>query len=137
MFMVTAHSYELKISEDEQITHVQDEWIYVGKSTKFDLFVEKGMLKNPKDETMDFHAYIEFNEPENIEPLKELIYRIYTYGQINCRAGQMMMISDLYATVENKIEFKQFFAPGVQIIDMTTPNTLRLEAYNLICKESI
>ena len=136
LFMATANAYDLNISKDDVITHIQEDWIFVGKSDRFDLYIEKGLLNSPKDETVDFHAYIQFNKPTKIDPIEAPIYRIYTYGKIHCGSGQMMMISDLYTNIQNKIEFRQYFSPGVQIIDMTTPNTLRADSYNLICKES-
>ena len=137
LFMATANAYDLDISQDEVINHVQDDWILVGKSDRFNLYIEKGLLNSPKDEAVEFHAYIEFNKPAKIDPIEAPIHRIYTYGKMHCGAGQMMMIGDLYTNVQNKIEFRQYFSPGVQIIDMTTPNTLRADAYNLICKDSI
>lgn len=137
LMTASTYAYDLNVTQEDVILHSQDDWFYVGKTDLFSLYVEKGMLEESKDHIIDFHAYIEFNEPENIQYVESPISRIYTYGKLNCPRGEMMMLTDMYTSPENKIMFRQYFPVGTAIADMKTPNTMRLEAYKVICNEAI
>lgn len=137
LMTASTYAYELNITQEDLILHNQDDWFYVGKSDLFSLYVEKGMLEESKDHIIDFHAYIEFNELEKMQYIEAPVSRIYTYGKLNCPRGEMMMLTDIYTSSENKVIFRQYFPPGAAIADMKTPNTMRLEAYKVICNESI
>lgn len=137
LMTASTYAYELGITQEDLILHNQDDWVFVGKSDIFSLYVEKGMLGESKDHIIDFHAYIEFNELEKMQYIEAPVSRIYTYGKLNCPRGEMMMLTDMYTSSENKVIFRQYFPPGAAIADMKTPNTMRLEAYKVICNESI
>ena len=137
LMTASSYGYDLNITQDDIIIHNQDDWVYIGKTDLFSLYVEKSMIEESKDHIIDFHAYIEFNKLEDIQYLDAPVSRIYTYGKLNCPRGEMMMLTDMYTSSENKVVFRQYFPVGTAIADMKTPNTMRLEAYKVICSESI
>ena len=64
LMTASTYAFDLDVSNEDVITHNQDDWFYVGETGVFSLYVEKGMIEESKNHIIDFHAYIEFNKPE-------------------------------------------------------------------------
>lgn len=139
MFMVTAHAKAPEFTlqfNGEQIIHNQSDWQYAAKASDFRVYVEKGMIGR-KNESIEFHAYLEFNNPSNLQYIDGKIKRIYTYGVISCTEAQLYVLMDLYTDETNVVTFRNINEFGTYVSDMSVPNTIRNEIYNLICKDSV
>ena len=140
MFMATAHAtpppdFHLQFN-GEQIVHRQSDWQYATRTDTFKVYVEKGMI-GYKNETFEFHSYVEYVPPKQFDYIDGKTKRIYTFGVLSCSEGKLYLLLDLYTDENNIVHFRNENDMGTFVSDMNAPNTVRNDVYNLICKDSI
>ena len=138
--LATAHAekqkgFTLQINGD-QLIHNQADWQYATETSSYTLFVEKGMIGH-KDETVEFHSYMEYKKPYKYDAIEQKIKRIYNYGILNCSQAKLYLLVDLYTDEQDIIRYRAGFDFGQYVSDLDEPNTARNDVYNLICKELI
>ena len=122
--------------EGERIIHNQSDWQYVTKADSFRVYVERGMI-GYHNEMYEFHSYIEFNEEFQIDGISDKIKRIYSYGVLNCSEANLYLLMDLFTNEKGDVKFRSVKEFGSHVSELKTPNTIRHEVYNLLCKDSV
>ena len=128
--------YLLNITKDDVIIHNQNDWHFVTKSDKHDIYIERGMV-GTKQEIVTFHAFVSYEEPQDFYGIDKPISALYVYGSLHCGRQQLMMLMDLYVDANNKIASRRPYEPNSFIVSLNVPHTTRFDILNLVCKESI
>ena len=119
-----------------KIPFVEKEWILGSDRDDWSLYVEKGMLEEKKA-VHEFHAATAYKKPYYSDGLKALISKIYTYGALDCRDGNLYILFEWYVDPDETLIHRSSFEFGAYTVEMLTPDTSRNEIYNQICKDMI
>lgn len=119
-----------------KVPFVQKEWILGSDRDDWSLYVEKGLTEEHKP-IYEFHAVTAYKKPYFSEGLRSLIDKIYTYGVLDCRNGNLHILFEWYADPNENLVHRSTHEFGSYTVEMLEPDTARNEIYNLICKESI
>ena len=139
---VAAHAeqYRLPFVETQdgviRIPFVENEWTLGSDRDDWSLYIEKGMLEKHQN-IHEFHAVTAYRVPYFSEALKTKISKIYTYGALNCREGNLYILFEWYASPEEILVHRSTYEFGAYTVELLTPNTTRNEVYNQICKDKI
>ena len=135
-----ANPYRLPFVEQQngitKIPFVEKEWILGSDRDEWSLYVEKGMFEEHKA-VYEFHAATAYKKPYYSDALKSTISKIYTYGALDCRDGNLYILFEWYVDAEETLIHRSSFEFGAYTVEMLTPDTARNEIYNQICKETI
>lgn len=136
----SAESYSLPFVEIQngptKIPFIENEWTLVVERADWLLYVEKGMLKEHK-QMYEFHATTLFKKPYNSAAIKSDVSKIYTYGVLNCKEGNLHILYEWFVDPDETLVFKSSHEFGAYTVEMLTPSTARNDLYNQVCKERI
>lgn len=119
-----------------KLPFVEKEWILGSDRDQWSLYVEKGMTEEKKA-IHEFHALTAYKKPYYSEGLKTTISKIYTYGALDCRDGNLYILFEWYVDSDETLIHRSSFEFGAYTVEMLSPDTARNEIYNQICRESI
>ena len=119
-----------------KIPFVKKEWILGSDRDEWSLYIEKGMLEEKKA-VHEFHAATAYKKPYYSDGLKTTISKIYTYGALDCRDGNLYILFEWYVDPDETLIHRSSFEFGAYTVEMLTPDTSRNEIYNQICKDMI
>ena len=119
-----------------KIPFVEKEWILGADRDNWSLYVEKGMYEKHQA-IIEFHAVTAYKNPYYSDGLKTIISKIYTYGALDCRNGNLHILFEWYVDPDETLIHRSSHEFGAYTVEMLEPDTARNEIYNQICKESI
>jgi hypothetical protein len=125
-----------KLGDKERIIHNPSDWHYVGKEPLFFLSIEKGMI-GYKNEFFEFHSVTEFYKPYKYQALSDPIYRVYSYGMLNCSEGTFYLLISLFVDKNNFIVFREYHDFGTYVSPLRVENTARQNVYDILCRDSV
>ena len=134
-----ADPYRIPFVEYDGITKVpfiDKEWIISADRDDWSLYIEKGMYDEHKS-MYEFHAVTAYKQPYYSDGLKAFVDKIYTYGVLSCKEGNLHILFEWYVDPNETLIHRSSFEFGAYAVDMTTPDTARNEVYNQICGESV
>lgn len=135
-----AESYRLPSIElpngTVKIPFIENEWALSVERADWDLYVEKGMLKEHQA-MYEFHAATVYKQPFYNEMTKSDVSKIYTYGVLNCKEANLYILFEWFTDPNENVVFRSSHEFGAYTVEMLTPNTARNEVYNQVCKEMI
>ena len=71
-----------------KIPFVEKEWILGADRDNWSLYIEKGMYEKHQA-IIEFHAVTAYKKPYYSDGLKTIISKIYTYGALDCKNGNL------------------------------------------------
>ncbi len=119
-----------------KIPFVEKEWILGSDRDNWSLYVEKGMYEEHKA-IYEFHAVTAYKQPYYSEGLRTTISKIYTYGALDCRNGNLHILFEWYVDPSENLVHRSSHEFGAYTVEMLEPDTARNEIYIQICKETI
>ena len=119
-----------------KLPFIEKEWILGSDRDEWSLYIEKGMY-GEKKAVHEFHAATVYKKPYYSEGLKTTISKIYTYGALNCRDGNLYILFEWYVDPNETLIHRSSFEFGAYTVEMLTPDTARNEVYNQICGDVI
>lgn len=135
-----AESYRLPSIElpngTVKIPFIEHEWTLSVERADWDLYVEKGVLKDHQA-IYEFHAATVYKQPFYNEMTKSDVSKIYTYGVLNCKEANLYILFEWFTDPNENVVFRSTHEFGSYTVEMLTPNTARNEVYNQVCKETI
>ena len=135
-----AEPYRLPFVEQQngitKIPFIEKDWIIGSDRDEWSLYVEKGMFEERKA-IHEFHAVTSYKTPYYSEGLKSTVSKIYTYGALNCRDGNLYILFEWYVDPNETLIHRSSFEFGAYTVEMLTPDTARNEVYNQICGDVI
>ena len=137
---IAAEPYRLPFVEQQngitKIPFIEKEWILGSDRDEWSLYIEKGMYEEKKA-VHEFHGATVYKNPYYSEGLRTTISKIYTYGALDCREGNLHILFEWYASPEEILVHRSTYEFGAYTVELLTPNTTRNEVYNQICKDTI
>ena len=135
-----AESYRLPSIElpngTVKIPFIEHEWTLSVERADWNLFIEKGVLKEHQT-IYEFHAATVYKQPFYNEMTKSDVSKIYTYGVLNCKEANLYILFEWFTDPNENVVFRSTHEFGSYTVEMLTPNTARNEVYNQVCKETI
>ena len=135
-----AESYRLPSIElpngTVKIPFIENEWSLSVERADWNLFIEKGVLKEHQT-IYEFHAATVYKQPFYNEMTKSDVSKIYTYGVLNCKEANLYILFEWFTDPNENVVFRSTHEFGSYTVEMLTPNTARNEVYNQVCKETI
>lgn len=134
--------YSLTFIRDKngQLIILDDErdWKHVGSAAIFDLYIDKYMLSQIKDNYM-LHGVTVYKpgEEQKFDGLPFSVKKIYTYGHLICKERILYVINQWYTTDKGVVVYSQNYNYGEFVSDMNDPNTTRNNVYKLLCGDRI
>lgn len=119
-----------------KIPFVEHEWTLGTERADWFLYLEKGMLKKRQD-VYEFHATTVYKKPFYNNMVKTEVSKIYTYGVLNCKEGNLYILFEWFVDPDETLVFRGSHEFGAYTVEMLTPSTARNDVYNQICKESV
>ena len=119
-----------------KIPFIEKEWMLASDRDEWSLYVEKGMYEERKA-IYEFHAATAYKKPYYSDGLRTTISKIYTYGALDCRDGNLYILFEWYVAPDETLIHRSSFEFGAYTVDMQTPNTSRSEVYDQLCKDTI
>ena len=143
LVVFTAHAtepYRLPFVEIQngvtKIPFVENEWTLVTERADWLLYIENGMLKEHKD-MYEFHGVTLYKKPYRNESIKSDVSKIYTYGVLNCKEGNLYILFEWFVDPDETLVSRSSHEFGAYTVELLTPSTARNDVYNQICKETI
>ena len=135
-----AESYRLPSIElpngTVKIPFIEQEWTLSVERADWDLYLEKGVLKEHQT-IYEFHAATVYKQPFYNEMTKSDVSKIYTYGVLNCKEANLYILFEWFTDPNENVVFRSTHEFGSYTVEMLTPNTARNEVYNQVCKEML
>lgn len=131
-----AKEYELPITQDGIIVHAENEWQTAAQSNLFQLSVHKSSL-DKRQRIVSVYSVTEFNNPagQKYEMFQEPVYKIYTFGLLECHDSLFNILNHWFVDKNNKIVYNETKPAGSYVIDMRANNTPRNDLYRLVCNK--
>lgn len=131
-----AQEYELPITQDGKIDYNENEWQLAAQSNLFQLLVHKSSL-DVRQRIVPVYSVTEFHNPagQKYDMLPEPVYKIYTFGFIECHNALFNIINHWFVDKNNKIVYNETKPAGSYLVDMRANNTPRNDLYRLICNK--
>ena len=115
---------------------IEHEWTLSVERADWNLFIEKGVLKEHQT-IYEFHAATVYKQPFYNEMTRSDVSKIYTYGVLNCKEANLYILFEWFTDPNENVVFRSTHEFGSYTVEMLTPNTARNEVYNQVCKETI
>jgi hypothetical protein len=133
---LNAQEYQLPITQDGKIMHNENEWQPAAQSNLFQLSVHKSSL-GAKQRIIPIYSVTEFNNPtgQKYEMLQEPVYKIYTFGLLECHDALFSILNHWFVDSNNKIVYNEVKPAGSYVVDMRANNTPRNDLYRLVCNK--
>jgi hypothetical protein len=131
-----ANGFELKFTENNgtvTILHDPKDWVEVYDSSGMSLSVNNGGFLEVKDFRI-LHSKITYKEAKQFLN-GEKIHHIFSYGLVDCKAGVLYLIGDLYTNEKFEMLYKKDYEVGDFIAKITEPNTAANEVYGVMCRD--
>lgn len=136
----TEYSMTFIRDKDGQLVVIDNEkdWKLIGSAAIFDLYIDKYMLEQMKDDYY-LHGVTIYKpgEEQKFDGLPFTVKKIYTYGHLVCKDKVLYVLNQWYTTEKGVIVYSQSYNYGEFISDMNDPNTTRNKAYHLLCGEKV
>lgn len=131
-----AQEYELPITQDGIIIHSENEWQTAAQSNLFQLLVHKSSL-GLKQRIVPVYSVTEFYNPagQQYEMFQEPVYKIYTFGLLECHNSLFSILNQWFVDKNNKIVYNEIKPAGSYVVDMRANNTPRNDLYRLVCNK--
>lgn len=128
-----AQEFQLSITENNQIIYNEAVWQQAAQSNIFQLSVHKASL-NIRQRQVPVYSVTEFNDPagQKYEMLEQPVYKIYTFGLLDCQTALFNIINHWFVDKDNKIVYNDVKSVGSYIVDMSANNTPRNDLYRLV-----
>jgi len=128
-----AQEFQLSITENNQIIYNEAVWQQAAQSNIFQLYVHKASL-NIRQRQVPVYSVTEFNDPagQKYEMLEQPVYKIYTFGLLDCQTALFNIINHWFVDKDNKIVYNDVKSVGSYIVDMSANNTPRNDLYRLV-----
>lgn len=132
----TAQEFPLSITENNQIIYNETDWQQAAQSNIFQLFVHKASL-NVRQRRVPVYSLTEFNNPDGqkYEMLEQPVYKIYTFGLLDCQTALFNITNHWFVDKDNKIVYNDTKSVGSYIVDMRANNTPRNDLFRLVCNK--
>lgn len=116
----------------------EKDWALIGSSAIFDLYIDKYMFDQVKDNYM-LHGVTVYKdgEEQRFSGLDFSIKKIYTYGRLVCGEKALYITNQWYTTKEGVIVYSQTYQYGEFVSDMNDPNTTRNLVYISLCGDKV
>lgn len=135
ILMTSLHAQENQLLIiDNTIVHNDQEWQLAAQSNIFQLSVHHSSLGR-STRIVPVYSVTEFNNPagQQYEMFNEPIYKIYTFGLLECHNSLFSILQHWYVDKNNKIVYNETKSAGTYVVDMRAPNTPRNDLYRLVC----
>jgi len=131
-----AQEYELPITQDGKILHNENDWQPAAQSNLFQLSVLQNSL-GVRQRTVPVYSVTEFHNPagQKYEMFEEPVYKIYTFGLLDCRDALFSILNHWFVDKNNKIVYNETKPAGSYVVDMRANNTPRNDLYRLVCNK--
>jgi hypothetical protein len=133
---LNAQEYELPVTQDGKIIHNENDWQLAAQSNLFQLLVHKNSL-GVRQRTVPVYSVTEFHNPagQKYEMFQEPVYKIYTFGLLECHTALFNILNHWFVDKNNKIVYNELKPAGSYVIDMRANNTPRNDLYRLVCNK--
>jgi len=131
-----AQEYELPITQDGKIIYNESDWQPAAQSNLFQLSVHKNSL-GVRQRIISVYSVTEFHNPagQKYEMFQDPIYKIYTFGLLECHDALFNILNHWYVDKNNKIVYNETKPAGSYVVDMRANNTPRNDLYRLVCNK--
>lgn len=129
-----AQEFQLSFTENNEIIYNEADWQQAAQSNIFQLFVHKTSL-NVHQRRVPVYSLTEFNDPagQKYEMLEQPVYKIYTFGLLDCQTALFYITNHWFVDKDNKIVYNDIKPIGAYIVDMRANNTPRNDLFRLVC----
>lgn len=116
----------------------EKDWKHVGSAAIFDLYIDKYLLNQVKDEYY-LHGVTVYKpgEEQKFNGLPFTVKKIYTYGHLICKERVLYILNQWYTTEDGVIVYTQNYNYGEYVSDMNDKNTTRHNVHILLCGDRI
>ncbi len=136
----TQYSLSFIKNKDGQTMILDDErdWKFVGSAAIFDLYIDKYMFDQVKQE-YDLHGVTIYKdgEEQKFDGLPFEIKKIYTFGHLICKDRVLYITNQWYTTKDGVVVYSQVYEYGEYASDMNDPNTTRHLVYISLCGDKV
>lgn len=138
---VAAEELDLSFSKQPdgsvKIVYDEDKWVKVTSAADYDVLVAKELIGNKKEKVHKFIGLTSFYKDSSFPTIQAPVRKIYSYGILNCKDSSLYLLGDFFIDAQDTIVYSQKHEFGTYITDMSVPNSVRNDIYNVVCKESI
>lgn len=134
--------YRLTFIRDKEgrptIVDNEKDWTLVGSSAVFDLYIDKYMLDQVKENyTLHGVTVYKDGEEQKFDGLDISVKKIYTYGHLVCKEKVLYVLNQWYTTDKGVVVYSQAYQFGEFVSDMNDPNTTRNLVYISLCGDKV